>query len=237
MELTWLGHAAFRVRTGSTALIMDPFGPELGLAIPPAQARANVVTLSSDAAHHAAVGIVTGDKPPVVFSDPGEYQAAGLQMRGIRTTRSAQNGDGNGNGGGDDEAEGETENGPQAWNTVFVVEAEGIVLCHLGDPDRQLSDRQIEELGSPQILLLPIGSPTGLSADAAVELVSSVSPRIIVPMLFAHPGNKTGLRELRPFLAELGEKAPEAVSRLTVTRATMPEETQLVLLQPTASPL
>ena len=233
MELTWLGHAAFRVRTGGTTLIMDPFGPELGLAIPPAQAQADVVTLSSDAAHHAAVSIVTGDKPPVVFSDPGEYEATGLQMRGIRTTRSAQNGDGNGG----DEAEGETEEGPQVWNTMFVVEAEGIVLCHLGDPDRQLSDRQIEELGSPQILLLPIGSPTGLSADAAVELVSSVSPRIIVPMLFAHPGNKAGLRELKPFLAELGEKAPEAQSRFTVTRATMPEETQLVLLQPAASVL
>ena len=231
MELTWLGHAAFRVRIGSTALIMDPFGPDLGLAIPPAQAQANVVTMSSDAAHHAAVSIVSGDKPPVVFSDPGEYEAAGLQMRGIRTTRNT--GDGNGNGNGD----GETEDRPQAWNTIFVVEAEGIVLCHLGDPERQLSDRQIEELGSPHVLLLPVGSPTGLSADAAVELVSSISPRIVVPMLFAHPGNKAGLRDLKPFLAELGEKAPEAVSRLTVTRATLPEETQLSLLQPAASTL
>ncbi|MCH8200191.1 MAG: MBL fold metallo-hydrolase [Chloroflexi bacterium] len=231
MELTWLGHAAFRVRIGSTALIMDPFGPGLGLAIPPAQAQADVVTLSSDAAHHAAVSIVSGDKPPVVFSDPGEYEAVGLQMRGIRTTRNAGNGDGNGDG------DGETEDRPQAWNTIFVVEAEGIVLCHLGDPERQLSDRQIEELGSPHVLLLPVGSPTGLSADAAVELVSSISPRIVVPMLFAHPGNKAGLRELKPFLAELGEKAPEAVSRLTVTRATLPEETKLSLLQPAASVL
>ena len=225
MELTWLGHAAFRVRTGNTTVIMDPFGPELGLSIPPAQTQADVVTLSSDAVHHAAVSIVTGDKPAVVFSDPGEYEAAGIQLRGIRTTR--------GDGAGDDDDE--AEDRPPAWNTVFVVEAEGIVLCHLGDPERQLSDRQIEELGSPHVLLLPVGSPTGLSADAAVELVSSISPRIVVPMLFAHPGNKAGLRDLKPFLAELGEKAPEAVSRLTVTRATLPEETKLSLLQPAAS--
>ena len=70
-----------------------------------------------------------------------------------------------------------------------------------------------------------------------MELVSSISPRIVVPMLFAHPGNKASLRELKPFLAELGEKAPEAVSRLTVTRATLPEETKLSLLQPAASTL
>ena len=228
MELTWLGHAAFRLRTGSTALIMDPFGPDLGLAIPPAQAQAHLVTLSSDAAHHAASGVVSGDKPRVVFSDPGEYESAGVQMRGIRTTRNA--GDG-----GDSEGEGEEK--AQAWNTVFVVEAEGIVLCHLGDPDRLLSDRQVEELGSPHVLLLPVGSPTGLSADAAVELLSSIAPRIVVPMLFAHPGNKTGLRELKPFLDELGEKAPAAQSRLTITRATLPEETRLSLLQPAASML
>ena len=229
MELTWLGHAAFRIRIGSTAVVMDPFGPELGLAIPPAQAQAHVVTMSSDDAHHAAASVVSGEVPPVVFSDPGEYEAAGLQMRGIRTTRSTGDGEGEG------DAEGEDK--PQAWNTVFVVEAEGIVLCHLGDPDRLLSDRQIEEIGSPHVLLLPVGSPTGLSADAAVELVSSISPRIIVPMLFAHPGNKTGLRELKPFLNELGEKAPAAQSRITLTRATLPEETQLVLLQPAATML
>ena len=233
MDITWLGHAAFRVRTGSTAIIMDPFGPDLGLAIPPAQAQAHLVTLSSDAAFHAATSVVSGEKPPVVFSHPGEYESASVQLRGIRTTRSDGDGNGNGNGNGD----GEAEDKPQAWNTVFVVEAEGIVLCHLGDPDRQLSDRQIEELGSPHVLLLPVGSPTGLSADAAVELVGNVSPRIIVPMLFAHPGNKARLRELKPFLAELGEKLPEAQSRLTLTRATLPEETQLVLLQPAASML
>ncbi len=231
MELTWLGHAAFRVRSGNTALIMDPFGPDLGLAIPPAQAQAHIVTMSSDAPHHAAAGVVTGDKPPVVFSDPGEYEAASLHMRGIRTSRNS--GDGNGDGEGD----GEDKDRPRAWNTVFVVEAEGIVLCHLGDPDRVLSDRQIEELGSPHVLLVPVGSPTGLSADAAVELVNSIAPRVIVPMLFAHPGNKAGLRELKPFLSELGEKAPAAQSRLTLTRATLPEETQLSLLQPAATML
>ena len=221
MELTWLGHAAFRVRSGSTALIMDPFATALGLTIPPAQAQAHVVTMSSDDPHHAATGALVNDKPPVVFTDPGEYEGAGLHIRGIRTTRHTENG----------------EDKAQSWNTVFVVEAEGIVVCHLGDPDRLLTDREIEELGSPHVLLLPVGSPTGLTAADAVELVGGISPRIIVPMLFAHPGNKAGLRELKPFLDELGEKLPEAQSRLTVTRATLPEETQLSLLQPAASML
>ena len=123
MELTWLGHAAFRVRTGNTTVIMDPFGPGLGLSIPPAQTQADVVTLSSDAAHHAAVSIVTGDKPAVVFSDPGEYEAAGIQLRGIRTTR------GDGAGDDDDDAEDSCDNG------VFCDGVERCVdsVCETGD--------------------------------------------------------------------------------------------------------
>ena len=47
MEITWIGHAAFRVRSGGKTLIMDPFPPELGLRIAPQQAEADLVTQSS----------------------------------------------------------------------------------------------------------------------------------------------------------------------------------------------
>lgn len=221
MDLTWLGHAAFRLRSGPTALIMDPFSEALGLKIPPPQAQAHVVTMSSDAPHHSAVGAVASDPQPIVFSGPGEYEVAGLHIRGIRTTRQAEEG----------------EDVTPTWNTVFVVQAEGIVLCHLGDLGRLLKDSEIEELGAPHILLLPVGSTTGLSPADAVEVVSAISPRVIVPMLFAHPGNKSDLRGLTPFLDELGEKAPSPRARLSITHATLPEETQVALLQPAASML
>lgn len=213
MDVTWLGHAGVRVRSGGSALVMDPFPDSLGLRLPPQQAQANVVTISSNDPNVSAVDAVTGDTKPVVINGPGEYEAAGLRIKGVRTPGYAP--------------EGET-----AWNTVYVVELEGLVLCHLGNPGKLLSAREVEELGSPHVLIIPVGSKTGYTAEDAVETVNSIAPRIIVPVMYAHPGNKEDLREITPFLSELGSKPPEKQNRLTVTRANVPEEAEVVLLEP-----
>jgi L-ascorbate metabolism protein UlaG (beta-lactamase superfamily) len=215
MELTWLGHAAVRLHSSSTNVLMDPFPEELGLRIPPQHAQASVVTVSSDAPYHSAAHVATADDKVIVIDGPGEYEASGIRIKGIRASRYIPD-------------------GPPAWNTVYTFETEGIVLCHLGDPDRLLTAREIEEIGSPHVLILPVGSRNGLSAADAVELVNAIAPRIIVPVMFAHPGNRVELREIGPFLQELGAKQPEPVSRLTVTRATLPEEAQVSMLQPAA---
>ncbi len=219
MELTWIGHACFRLRSGNSAVLMDPFSEALGLKIPPQQSQANVVTTSSSAQHHHAVEVATGETKRIVITGPGEYEAAGVRLKAIRTSRHVD------------------EEGDDPWNTVYVVDSEGMAVCHLGNPDRLLTAREIEELGSPHVLLLPVGSREGLSPADAVEMVSAISPRIVVPMLYAHPGSKADLREVGPFLQELGTKQPETLPKLTVTRATLPEETQITLLQPAATML
>lgn len=215
MEISWIGHAAFRVRSGNKTLIMDPFPPELGLRIPPQQAQADLVTRSSDDPLHSALGVLQGE--PIPLAGPGEYEAAGMHLRGLRTTRRTNEGE------------------SQQWNTVFTAQAEGIVFCHLGNPDRLLTNKEVDALGSPHVLMAPVGSDTGLSAADVVEIVRSVEPRIVIPMLYAHAGNKHPLRELAPFLQELGVREPEAQARLTVTRANLPDETQVVVLQPSGS--
>ena len=217
MDITWLGHAAFRVRSGNKTLIMDPFPPELGVRIPPQQAQADLVTQSSNDPFHSALGALSGE--PIALEGPGEYEAAGMHLRGIRTTRRTHEGE------------------PQQWNAVFTVLAEGLTLCHLGNPDRLLTNKEVDALGSPNVLMAPVGSDTGLSAADVVEIVKSVEPRIVIPMLYAHSGNKHPLRELGPFLQELGVREPEALARLTVTRANLPDETQVVVLQPTGAML
>ena len=222
MELTWLGHAAFRLRIGNTTVIADPFPQELGLQLPPALSQANVVTISNDGPNHSAAGVVQGD--PTVLDGPGEYEVAGLQMRGVRTPFAAA------------AAEPEAgQPGSASWNTVFIIEAEGMTVCHLGLPSGPLTARQVEEISSPHVLILPVGARSGLSAVDAGELVSAMSPRIVVPMLFEHPGNRADLLSLAPFLQQLGVRPPEPQTRLTVTRAALPEEAQVVLLQPAAT--
>ena len=195
--------------------MMDPFSDTIGLRIPPQLAQANVVTISANEPEVSAADALAEEPAPVVINGPGEYEAAGLRIKGIRTPRYAPE-------------------GVIAWNTAYVVELEGIVLCHMGDPGRLLSAREVEELASPHVLILPVGSKAGFSAADAVEMINSISPRIVIPVQYAHAGNQADLRELAPFLSELGVKPAEAPNRLTVTRANLPEELQVSVLQPAA---
>ena len=209
MEITWLGHAAVRVKI----MIMDPFPEAIGLRVPPQLAQANLVTVSGADPNVSAVDSVKGDPKPIAINGPGEYEAAGFRLKGIRTPRYAP--------------EGET-----AWNTIYVVELEGMVLANLGDPSRLLTAREIEELASPSVLIIGVGSKTGYSPADAVETVNSISPRVVIPVLYAHPGDSTDLRELAPFMSELGAKIEEPIARASVTRSNLPEETAVTLLAP-----
>ncbi|MEX2431182.1 MAG: MBL fold metallo-hydrolase, partial [Dehalococcoidia bacterium] len=147
MDLYWLGHASFRLRSGNSSLIMDPLSGGTGLRMPAQHTQAGVVTLSGAGADGDSTGDVRpaqDDRPPVVLKGPGEYEAAGLHIRGVRSVRV-----------------GSSEEMP-LWNTMFVIESEGVSVCHLGDPAHLLVAREAEELSSPHVLLLPVGSKTGL---------------------------------------------------------------------------
>ena len=148
-----------------------------------------------------------------MIDGPGEYEASNLRIKGIRTPAYA-------------------EGGEIAWNTVFSVELEGLVVSHLGNPGRLLTNREIEELGSPHILVLAVGSKLGLTSDDAVEMVNAISPKVIIPVLYAHPGNTAELRELSQFTKDLGANPEASQNRVNITRANLPEETTVIVLSP-----
>ncbi len=217
MELTWIGHSAFRLRSGEHVIITDPFPDTLGLSMPSTLSQASVVTVSNGHPNHSATALVGSDA--TVLDSPGEYGVAGQYYKGVRTPL------------GPPSAEQET----QAWNTMFVIELEGVVVCHLGDLAAPLTPRQVEELSSPDLLLLPVGGHCTLSPEEAAELVNAVSPRIVVPMHYACPGVAVELESLAPFLRELGVKEPEAQAKLTLSKSGAPSESQVVRLQPAAA--
>ena len=112
MEIVWLGHSAVRLRSGNVTLITDPYADSLGPSM--ARENADVVTVSHDHPHHSCSGAVAGD--PRVLRGPGEYEVASFSISGMATRRGGQNAE-------------------RQINTVFTMRAEGLTLCHLGDPE------------------------------------------------------------------------------------------------------
>lgn len=67
-------------------------------------------------------------------------------------------------------------------NTVYNFSIDGINICHLGDLGHVLSNRQIQEIGNVDILLLPVGGRLTIGASDAVQVMKQLNPAIVIPM-------------------------------------------------------
>lgn len=145
---------------------------------------------------------------------PGEYEIAEVLITGVGTAYQS--------------SEGENGAGPAGRNTVYAIEMDGIVVCHLGDLQRPLESGQVERLGDVSVLVAPIGSVE--SVKASVETARRVEPRVVVPMDYAGLED-TDSEALTRFLKEMGVPAPEGQRRLHLTTSSMPEQTEVALLE------
>lgn len=145
---------------------------------------------------------------------PGEYEIAEVLITGVGTAYQI--------------AEAENGAGSVGRNTVYAIEMDGIVVCHLGDLQKPLESGQLERLGDVGVMVAPIGTPE--SVKASVETARLVEPKVLVPMDYPGP-DVPNSEALTRFLKEMGVQAPEGQRRLHLTTSSMPEQTQVALLE------
>ncbi len=213
VEITWLGHSCFRLRDRAATVVTDPYGKDLGLNL--VRVRADIVTVSHDAEDHNYVKGVKGDFQ--VLAGPGEYEVSSVFVTGLELR-------------GDRKAKKEAAAAPR--NTVFLFEFDDLTVCHLGDLSIVPTQAQVEEaLGEVDVLMIPVGGGETLNASQAAEVVSLLEPHVVVPMHYHVPDSALKLDSVNKFLKEMGldKVAPQEV--LKVSRGSLPEETQVVLLE------
>lgn len=208
MDLTWLGHACFRIRGREGVVLTDPPDPKSGHAI--ARTDAHLVTMSHEHSGHASLKSVGGS--PVVLSGPGEYEVQEILVTGIGSFHDTAKG------------------GERGKNTIFAIRVDELVVCHLGDLGHALSAADLETLGAIDICLVPIsGADTNLSAAMAAEVVHQLEPKVVVPMSY-EPDQKRKDAPFERLLHELGVKDLTPVPKLSVARSSLPAELQVVAL-------
>jgi len=209
-EFRWYGHNCFRIKTREATLITDPVGRNTGYAM--SKQTADIVTISHDHPGHANLAAV---KPEYsVISGPGEYEMHDVFVTGIRTYHDAASG---------------RELG---YNTVYLIEAEGMNICHLGDLGHIPTSEQVEQMAQCDILLAPVGGGPLISASQAAEVVTQLEPKLVIPMQFSTPIGDSGRGALEPFVSALGMPAPEPVDKLTIRLSELSDVMQLVVLLP-----
>jgi L-ascorbate metabolism protein UlaG (beta-lactamase superfamily) len=76
-----------------------------------------------------------------------------------------------------------------------------------------------------------VGGQNTLNAAQAAEVISLIEPYIVIPMHYHLPDLTVKLDPVDKFLKEMGVTKADTIDTLKLTKAGLPEETQIVLLE------
>lgn len=217
MEIKYLNHSSFLIKTKTATIVMDPFSNSSGIKF--SKISADIVTVSHAHEDHSNVGAIEGS--PIVFDWPGEFEYKGVAIKGIASYHDDENGAKRGN------------------NILYKISSEGIQILHCGDLGHSLDDKTLEMIGAVDILCVPVGGNYTLDPQAATQLVKKIDPTIAIPMHFANPelDAKTfvDLQPVQDFLKLMGQTDVARVPKLVVKHDDFLSETstKVALLEPT----
>ena len=207
MVITWHGQNCFKVAASR--------GKEGSLALiidlfsketglKPPKSDADVLIFSSIKEPQAEAG-------SFVITGPGEYDVKGAYIQGMAAPGKKEGGD-----------------------TIYVIDAEDMRLCHLGGIKQpELTSEQLEEIGEVDILFLPVGGGDGLDAKGAIKIMSQIEPKITIPMNYKVPGLKEKADDLGEFLKALGIKSIPPQDKLSMKKRDLPaDEAKIIVLNP-----
>ncbi len=218
MDITYLGHSCFKLKSTGATVVTDPYENSLGFNLP--SVSADVVTVSHDHGDHnniKAVSRTARRDRPFVIDEIGEYEILGVSVFGVASYH-------------DDE-----EGAKRGKNRIFSILIDGVSVVHLGDLGHQLSDKQVEQINGVDVLLVPVGGVYTIDPAGAAKVVADLEPAMVVPMHYKtdkhNPEAFGGLAGVEEFLKEMGVGNVERTDKLSVSRVSLPEETKVVVLE------
>jgi L-ascorbate metabolism protein UlaG (beta-lactamase superfamily) len=202
MNITWYGHRCVRIEAKEGTVLVDPFDPKaVGLRGP--SVNDDIVLVSEPDPGKAVLERISDSS--FVVRGPGEYERKGIAVRGIQGFADSQQGK------------------ELGLATIYCIVAEDISICHLGALGQAaLTDEQIEAIGDPDVLIIPVGGQSALDAKVAAEMCNAIEPKIIVPVQFTSPDK---------FVKEVG-LTPAKSATLRINKKLLPvDQTQLCILE------
>jgi L-ascorbate metabolism protein UlaG (beta-lactamase superfamily) len=152
MQLTWYGHSCFSVTSGDYTVVLDPFTGVDGYPDP--QISAQLCLCSHEHFDHNFRQAVTIQ----------EKESSPFVISRIETYH--------------DDKKGKQRGG----NRIYILQAEGITIAHLGDLGHRLSPEQIKEIGPLDGVLLPVGGTYTIDPITAKQVAEDLQARVIIPM-------------------------------------------------------
>ena len=208
MTISWFGQSCFRIEAKEGSILMDPFSKDIGLK--PPKIKDDLVLVSHN--HYDHNNVEDAPAETFIIKNPGEYEKNGIAVLGINSYH--------------DKSEGKE----RGSNTIYVIKAEDMTVCHLGDLGQEkLDEKQVEEIGDVDILMIPVGGSYTINYKEALEVISQIEPKIVIPMHYKVKDLNVDIESADKFVKELG-LTPEKVDKFKIAKKTLPaEEVKLVM--------
>ncbi len=152
-RITWYGHSCFLIELAGGSVVLDPYTTGSVPGLRLPDLNADAVHASHSHSDHNGTDCVLTSGKPLPFT---LREVAGTHDRG----------------------------GAGNWqdNTISVIEGEGLRLVHLGDQGCVLTPEQVEKIGKPDLLMVPVGGFCTVSGREARQIAAQLEPTVIVPM-------------------------------------------------------
>lgn len=202
MNIIWFGQSCFQIiiargKDRQVKIVIDPFQSDIGLNMPKLESDILLFTNKNCDAGKIKT------KDYFLIDEPGEYDIKDVFIQGISIEAN------------------EEEKGKKEAANIYIIETEGMRLCHLGSiKEKELKNGQLEKIGNVDILFAPVGE----DAQGAAKIVNQIEPRIIIPMFYHLPKLKIKLGRVDDFLKVLGGKSSvEPQNKLSIKRKDLPK--------------
>jgi len=121
--------------------------------------------------------------------------------------------------------------GQRGANTIFIIKADGLNLCHLGDLGHILDSDKLEEIGAIDILFIPVGGFYTIDSNQATQIIKDIKPKIAIPMHYKTEAIKFSIDPVEVFLSKKDNVQRLESSDFEITEDTLPKNTQIYVLR------
>lgn len=159
MKLTWCGHSCFLLDTEQGRVVFDPYEPGYVPGLKLPELEAELCLCShGHGDHNYTAGVKLSGK---------EH---GLKVQEFSCFHDEKQGRLRGN------------------NTMYLVEAEGRRVLHMGDLGHMPSQELVEQLGHIDLMMIPVGGYYTIDAAQAAAIVRQLKPGMVIPMHYKGRG-------------------------------------------------
>jgi L-ascorbate metabolism protein UlaG (beta-lactamase superfamily) len=212
MKITYLGHATFLLETGGASILIDPYDAKVGYPMP--GVAPTLVLISHEHGDHNHLGMAQGQPRVIRGLADGQWRTVRETVDGVAISSVPTYHDG---------AQGKD----RGRNTVFIIEAEGLRIVHLGDLGHGLDESTAEAIGHPDVLMIPVGGHYTIDAAQAHAVVARLRPGVVIPMHYKTEINAGWpIGAVDAFLAAT-KGSKEAGHTVTVEKGKVPHKSEV----------